>query len=299
MEHGAYREMLSALFDGELRGAAREDALAHLETCAECRAYLAELAALRAALGDSEEFDAPEGFAAGVMARLRAGERVPKAVKARAPWRGLAALAACAAVVLLAVHALPNVLFVGGSSQSIRADSAANTSAAPAADTQGASAPAPEAPSAAPAYDYAYSGGRGDDADAGIPESARSEEEGGAENGKTPAAMIGGALDRPADGEKYASEATDETASITSGEDFPMQPLSRPETYGEDFPILTLSGEGTAAWLAENGFQGESGAWYADAAALRALPEGLTVVYSELSGDYEGVVLVELWEAEP
>ena len=71
MEHSAYREMLSALLDGELSGAERETALAHMDGCADCRAYFGELAALRAALGELEDFDAPEDFAAGVMARVR------------------------------------------------------------------------------------------------------------------------------------------------------------------------------------------------------------------------------------
>lgn len=319
MEHSAYKELLSALFDGELHGAEREAALAHLETCADCRAYFAELAALRGALRDLEEYDAPEGFAAGVTARLRAGDEItrpraggatarphaenaPETRKKRAPWRGAAALAACAAVALLTVHTLPNMLFLGGSGQSIRADSASNASgAAPAAAPR-----APEAPQGAPAgsaadsgYSYVYTDGDGQSV--GTLESARSEENGEA-GVKMSAAHDGASAateDRATGVGTYAAETADETAPIANEEDAPVAPLSGPEAWDEEYPVVTLSGEGAADWLAENGRQGESGAWYVEADALRALPETLTVLYSELPEGYDGSVLVELWEAEP
>ena len=41
MNHEAYRERLSALLDGELDAEARAETLAHLDGCADCRAYLA------------------------------------------------------------------------------------------------------------------------------------------------------------------------------------------------------------------------------------------------------------------
>lgn len=320
MEHSAYKEQLSALLDGELRGAAREALLAHMETCADCRAYFAELTALRAALGDLEEYDAPEDFAAGVLARMRpedtagrirAGDAAAfsgtnsgaaKTVKHRAARRGFAALAACAAVILLAVHALPNALRMGGGEQSA-ADSASNIvsaspASAPAAPAGGAAAPAEAAPDADPGYPYSYAGGGelgGYTAGATL-ESAR--EEIGAEDAKRPPAPANDGVSNGAgDAGRYAAQDADEPASIANDGEAPMAPLSRPEVWGEEFPVLTLSGEGAENWLAENGWQGESGAWYADAAALRALPETLTVVYSELSGDYDGTVLV--WVAEP
>ena len=141
MDHSTYKEMLSALLDDELQGAAREAALAHLNSCADCRAYFAELTALHANLGELEEFDAPEGFAAGVLARIRA-ENAPKTVKTRAPLRRYATLAACAAVLLLAVYALPNALRMGNSGASKISIQAAPTA------TSGASDSAPQAPAA-------------------------------------------------------------------------------------------------------------------------------------------------------
>ena len=335
MEHSAYREILSALLDGELHGAEREAALAHLDGCADCRAYFEELAALHAALGDMEEFDAPGGFAAGVMARLRAeneatrlraggtiamphAEGTPKAPKKHVAQRGYAALAACAAVVLLAVYALPNALRMGGNS--VARDSAVQ--AAPAEASPAGASGAPSAPAEAPQmsaapdpssdYNYFYAGG----GDPGMmPESARAEE-GGAEDVRMPSADNDGAANRVSNGtadalldstaadERYATTAVDDTLSAANEEETgadkaPFVPLSRPAGYDEDVPILTLSGEGAEDWLAEHGWQGESGAWYADAAALRALPDGLTVLYSELPEDYDGVVYVELWEVEP
>ena len=149
MNHDEYRTMLSAFLDGELSDAERDGVLAHLETCEACRTYLAELTALHDALGDMEEIDAPEGFAAGVVARLHE-EKAPQAAKKRSPWRGIATLAACAAVVVLAVSAMPRM---GGSSgRSGSTDTAANGSGSSSAESMmvtASSAPAaaePEAP---------------------------------------------------------------------------------------------------------------------------------------------------------
>ena len=315
MEHSAYQEMLSALLDGELSDAERETALAHMDGCADCRAYFDELSALRAALGDLDEFDAPEGFAAGVMARLRAGDgaiaplradNTTKTVKKHFSRHGYAALAACAAVVLLAVYALPNTLRMG----SMGGGNNASNSAVYASPSTTGAADAPSSAQAAPAAaadsasGYVYSDGAG-----AVMESSTEEENGektvftsngtaNADNGDARAAANGTA-GSAADTLASEGEKDNEKMSIANSAEEPMMPLSRPEAYGEDFPILTLSGEGAALWLAEHGWQGESGAWYADAAALRALPENLSVVYGELSEDYDGAVLVELWEEEP
>ena len=61
-----------------------------------------------------------------------------------------------------------------------------------------------------------------------------------------------------------------------------------------DIPTVTLRGEDAEAWLAENGWQGESGDWYADAAALRALPDGLETDDGALAADFNGAVRVEI-----
>ena len=92
-----YTLALSAFVDEELNDAERAEILAHLEVCEGCRAYLAELAAMHAAFDEMEEFDAPEGFLGGVMARVR---ETPKKRTHRTAWVSLAACAALAVVVL-------------------------------------------------------------------------------------------------------------------------------------------------------------------------------------------------------
>ena len=93
-----YVPALSAFADGELNDAERAEILAHLETCEGCREYLAELTAMRAAFAEMEEYDAPDGFSDGVMARLHE----PRKRTRRAAWLSLAA---CAALVVLVLGA--------------------------------------------------------------------------------------------------------------------------------------------------------------------------------------------------
>ena len=71
MEHETYWEQLSALLDGELNETDRAAVTAHLAQCADCQAYLAELTALRDAMGAWGDEDVPGGFAEGVMERVR------------------------------------------------------------------------------------------------------------------------------------------------------------------------------------------------------------------------------------
>ena len=99
--------MLSAFLDGELGENERAALLAHLETCEACRAELAALAAVHEALADETDYPAPEGFADGVMARVRA-----EGARRSSPrvWKRWAGLAACAAVIVLAASVLPNAL---------------------------------------------------------------------------------------------------------------------------------------------------------------------------------------------
>lgn len=100
-----YTPALSAFVDGELNEEERAALLRHLSECEGCRAYLAELGAMRDAFEEMEEERAPEGFAESVMARLHEEKR-----GARGRSKGWAGLAACAAVVLLAVSVLPGLI---------------------------------------------------------------------------------------------------------------------------------------------------------------------------------------------
>ena len=52
-------DRLSALVDGELDGAERDRAYAHLAGCEQCRNEAAELRALKRKLSTSERFDLP------------------------------------------------------------------------------------------------------------------------------------------------------------------------------------------------------------------------------------------------
>ena len=90
---------LSAFVDGELTERERAALIEHMDSCEGCREHLAELMAMHAAFADLEEYDAPDGFAESVMERLHE-ESTPKKRTARRAW---VPIAACAAIVLLAV----------------------------------------------------------------------------------------------------------------------------------------------------------------------------------------------------
>lgn len=109
-----YLELLSARLDGTLTEAEERELEEHLAACPDCRAAGAQLAALRDAFPELEEEAAPEGFARGVMDRIRAEEKKVVPLFRRPGFRALTGLAACAA---LAVG-----LYGGGISQRKSAD---------------------------------------------------------------------------------------------------------------------------------------------------------------------------------
>ena len=102
-----YAALLDLFADGELTGPEMERVRDHLETCPGCRAYVDDALAIRAGFPDVEETVVPEGFAEGVMARVRedaAKERKIVELKRRGVrrWMGTAAaLAACCTLVIL------------------------------------------------------------------------------------------------------------------------------------------------------------------------------------------------------
>lgn len=236
--HDDSKAILSAYLDGELSDIEREEVLAHLESCAECRDYLAELTALRAALGEMEEYDAPEGFAAGVLTRLHEEEKTDsKATKAlKMPWRRWAALAACAAVVVLAVTVLPNTLRMGKSEP----DNAA---------------PAAQAPMLAESF--ATTENTAADAGAAPEESEYAARADGDTLMATQSAVA-------------ALEAAEDRAS--NGTDAPAAKAEERE------PDLLLYGEYAEYWLWTNGeWNEEQNGYWVDRETLSHLPEGLTL----------------------
>lgn len=99
--------LLSAKMDGELTPEEEKQLKAHLAECPECRALAEELEQTHAAFTQLEELTAPEGFAQGVMDRIRLettkleGES-PKVIPLfrRPQIRALAGLAACVVLCL-------------------------------------------------------------------------------------------------------------------------------------------------------------------------------------------------------
>lgn len=95
-----YWELLPARLDGALTGDEERELEEHLAACPDCRAAGAQLAALRDAFDELEEITAPEGFAQGVMDRIRAEEKKIVPLFKRPRFRALAGLAACAALAV-------------------------------------------------------------------------------------------------------------------------------------------------------------------------------------------------------
>ncbi len=276
--HEKYQELLSALLDGELTDAEREDALAHLDGCEACRIYFAELNAMRGAFAEPEDIPAPDGFAEGVMARLHEEDAkkvsaFPAAAKPRGTWRKWGALAACAAVVVLAASVLPNAMRMGSSGAPETVMSVQSI-----------------APAMAPPDALRDAAAEDTEENAVLTGSAYNAESAAADTAAPEAPLTPAGAATAAESKQYVtSDAGVSVSIVTSG----------PE--GDNVcPELTLCGAGAAEWLADNGWQGESGEWYADAASLRALPEGLT--FDEDAAlwlaDYEGAVRVTAEETE-
>lgn len=269
-DHELYKERLSALLDGELNEAERAETLAHLDACESCRVYFAELTALHEALSDTEDFDVPEGFAAGVMARLHETEAtrtfVAAAPKKRAAWRGWAALAACAAVVLLAVTVAPN-MFRMGKSAPAATENASMPAAAP--NVSGQALMSMDAPTEETAENYLETEmlpAASDASSAPIPEP------GTPKNGEDRAAAGGLTA--------VCTEAPPETAANESNADL----------SGKALPVLLLTGADAEKWLSDNGTRDEDKeAYWIDAALLETLPDGLRL---------EGSQALVLWNAD-
>lgn len=103
-----YAALLDLFVDGELSPEDMARVGDHLAECPGCRTYVDDALAIRACFPSVEETFVPEGFAGGVMERIRKkSARDKKLVERRRRevrrWLGTAAaLAACCAVVVLA-----------------------------------------------------------------------------------------------------------------------------------------------------------------------------------------------------
>lgn len=94
-----YLELLSARLDGVLTEAEERALEEHQSGCPDCRAAGAQLAALQSAFDELEDIPVPEGFARGVMDRVRAEEQKVIPLFKRPQFRAIAGLAACAVLV--------------------------------------------------------------------------------------------------------------------------------------------------------------------------------------------------------
>lgn len=142
-----YREMLSAMLDGELDAGESERLIAHLSLCAECR----ELYELLSSVTGSEVWELPE-IPEGLHGRIMSGVKAAAAEKKKRArvvrLRPIAVAAACLAVIVGVILGVPRVFRMGGSSgapESIfNTTAAASSNAAPAAqDNAGIDTAAP------------------------------------------------------------------------------------------------------------------------------------------------------------
>ncbi len=96
MDCDKYLELLALRLDDGLTAEEQKELEEHLTRCPGCRAAGAQLATLQSAFDEWEEAEAPEGFAQGVMERIRRLEKKPVIPLFKRPQvRVLAGLAAC------------------------------------------------------------------------------------------------------------------------------------------------------------------------------------------------------------
>lgn len=100
-----YAALLDLFVDGELPPEEMDRVRAHLADCPGCRAYVDDALAIRAGFPDAEDTVVPDGFAEGVMKRVREAsakeeQTVERKRRSLRRWMGTAALAACCALVI-------------------------------------------------------------------------------------------------------------------------------------------------------------------------------------------------------
>ena len=289
MKHEEYREKLSALLDEELDEREKAEVLAHLNVCEACQTYLIELTAVHNALSRMDTPSVPEGFAAGVMARLHEnepeksiesvnnGENDPKTTARRRNRRMIASVAAAAAV--LAIISVPR-MFRMGSSAEMSAPSVQNSA------VYGASGSTSSA--AAEVYTADTT------ADSAAPEAPMLAESKQALDGGTPAA--GAAMAELM--EEAPAEFTTNTAAPETAYDAAMDALPEEESRKE-LPVLTLGGEGAAEWLAKHGEALGDGCWLVSVEDVNALPDTLELIAEDdVQRPTDGMLIITLGTAE-
>ena len=96
-----YAAALSAFVDGELSENERDEVLAHVEHCRNCREYLSELMIVHTMFEEMPELDAPEGFSERVLERVHEEKRAK--TRHRRAWPRV--LAACFALLVVTAAA--------------------------------------------------------------------------------------------------------------------------------------------------------------------------------------------------
>ena len=97
-----YAALLDLFVDGELSLDETIRVQEHLDTCPACQSYVDDALAMRAAFPDPEAEEVPEGFAAGIMAKIQVSTVAAPKKKKKTPWVGVvASLAACCAIVII------------------------------------------------------------------------------------------------------------------------------------------------------------------------------------------------------
>ena len=288
MKHEEYREKLSALLDGELTDAEQAELTAHLASCPACQTYLIELTVMHDALGRMEPPSVPEGFAAGVMARLHENEpeksiesvnnreNAPKTTARRRNRRLIGSLAAAAAV--LAIVSVPQVFRMGGAAP----ESASSLQNGALYGASGSTSSA-----AAEVYDTT--------ADSAAPETPMLAESKQALDGGTPAA---GAAMAELMEEAPAETTTNTAAAPESAYDEAMDALPEEESRKEA-PVMTLTGDGAAEWLAAHGEDLGGGRWRVSVEDVNALPDTLALLAEdEIQRPTDGMLIITLGTAE-
>ena len=121
-----YASALSAFVDGELSENEKEEVLAHVEHCQNCREYLSELMIVHTMFGEMPELDAPEGFSARVLERVH--EETHAKARHRRAWPRV--LAACFALLVITAAAWKLMPATAENSGSAAEDSLADNESA-------------------------------------------------------------------------------------------------------------------------------------------------------------------------